>query len=113
MRVRCVSAIAIAAVVAMVAAACGSSSTTPSTVSSIAVNGTAPAVGATAQFTAVATMLDGTTLDVTSQAAWTSSNTADATVSSTGLVTGIAAGTVLVQATYQSVTGADQITLGQ
>ena len=113
MRVRRASAIAVAVILAVVVGACGSSSTTPSTVSSIAVNGTAPAVGATAQFTAVATMLDGTTLDVTSTATWTSSNTADATVSSTGLVTGIAAGTVLVQATYLSVTGADQITLGQ
>ena len=91
MRVRCMSLMAIAAAVAVFAAACGSSTTTPSTVSSIAVNGTAPAVGATAQFTAVATMLDGTTLDVTSTATWTSSNTADATVSATGLVTGVAA----------------------
>jgi hypothetical protein len=32
-------------------------------------------------------------------------------VSSTGLVTGVGAGTVAIQASYQNVTGSDQITL--
>jgi uncharacterized protein YjdB len=56
-------------------------------------------------------MSDGTTQDVTGLATWQSSNTAEATVSSTGVVTAIAAGSVAVTATYQSVTGADQITI--
>ena len=39
------------------------------------------------------------------------SNTSDATVSSTGMVTALAGGTVTVTATYLSVTGSDQITI--
>src|SRR5262249_17401647 len=48
---------------AVTALACSGSSTTPSTVSSIAVTGAVPAVGATSQFTATATMSNGTTQD--------------------------------------------------
>ena len=88
-----------------------SSSTSPTTVSSLAVTGAAPVVGATAQFTATATMADGTTQDVTTQAAWTSSNATVATVSSTGLVTGVAAGSASVAAVYQSVSASDAIVL--
>jgi len=50
---------------------------------------TAPKIGATAQLTATATMGDGSTQDVTTLATWQSSNVAVATVSSTGVVTGI------------------------
>jgi uncharacterized protein YjdB len=110
MKVRLVSSIAMAAVLALFAVACGSS-TSPSTVSAVAVSGTPPAVGATSQFSAMATLSDGTTQDVTNLATWVSSNTDEATVSSAGLVTGVGAGTVTIQATYQSVTGSDQITL--
>jgi hypothetical protein len=76
------------------------------TVQSVAVSGTAPAVGATAQFTAVATMTGGTTQTVTGQATWSSSNTAIATVNASGMVTGVAPGEVDVTATYQTVAGA-------
>jgi Big-like domain-containing protein len=112
MQVRLVSAIAMTAVLGLLAVACGSS-TSPSTVSTVAITGTPPLVGATSQFLAIATLSDGTTLDVTSVSTWVSSNTAEATVSSAGLVTGVGAGTVTVQATYQSITGSDQITLTQ
>jgi hypothetical protein len=110
MRVQFVRSLAVAVAIALGAAACGSS-TTPSTVTSIAVNGTTPAIGASSQFTATASMSDGTTQDVTSLATWQSSNTAGATVSPTGLVTAVAAGTVIVQASYQNVTGSDEITV--
>jgi hypothetical protein len=97
----------------MFASGCGQSATSPSsTVSSVTVTGSAPTVGATSQFTAMATLADGTTQDVTTQATWQSSNSADATVSATGVVTGMANGTVSVQATYQNVTGTDQIAIG-
>jgi uncharacterized protein YjdB len=112
MRFQFVTSLAVAIAIALGAAACGSS-TTPSTVTSIAVTGTTPAIGASSQFTASAAMSDGTTQDVTSLATWQSSNTSDATVSTSGLVTGVAAGTVVVQATYQNVTGSDQITVSQ
>src|SRR5438552_3603039 len=111
MKIRRLISIAISAPLIMCALACGGSSTSPSTVASIAVTGASPAIGDTSQFSAVATMSDGTTQDVTGTSTWSSSNTAEATVSATGVVTGVAAGTVSIQATYLSVTGADQITL--
>ena len=101
------------------AAACSSNKstdtpTTPTaTVSSIAVAGTAPNVGLTAQLTATATMSNGTTQNVTSQATWQSSNNAVVTVTPSGAVTALGLGTVTVQATYQNVGGADQITIAQ
>ena len=113
MRIRRLISIAVCAPLVVFALACGNSSTTPSTVSSVAVTGAAPAIGGSSQFSAVATMSDGTAQDVTSTATWTSSNTSDATVTSTGVVTAVAPGTVAIQATYQSVTGSDQITLTQ
>ena len=111
MQMRRVISLALALPLVIAAAACGGSSTAPTTVSSIAVTGTVPAIGGTAQFAATATMSNGTTQDVTSTATWASTNTAEATVSASGLVTGVAAGTVTIQATYQTVTGSDQITL--
>jgi uncharacterized protein YjdB len=79
----------------------------------VTVAGTAPGVGGTAQFTALAVMSDGTSQDVTSSSTWSSSNTGVATVSSTGLVTGVAVGTVTVQATYTNVIGTDAISVSQ
>jgi len=76
-----------------------------SSVASITVSGSTPSIGQAAQFTAVALLSDGTTQSVTSLAAWQSSNTAIATVSSSGTVTGVAAGEVDISATYQSQTG--------
>ena len=112
MKFRRMYAIAFVLMTTMGALACGNDSTTPSpTVASIAVTGTAPAVGATSQFTAMAIMTNGSAQDVTTTATWTTSNTADATVSAAGLVTGVGAGNVTVQATYQSVVGAEQITV--
>ena len=83
----------------------------PPIVSSIAVSGIAPAVGATAQFTATATLSNGATQNVSNQATWQSSNTAIVTVSTAGLVTGVSNGDVDVRATYEGVTGLQHITL--
>src|SRR6266404_2301923 len=44
---------------ALLAIACGDSSTSATTISSLAITGTAPRLGATAQFSAIATMGDG------------------------------------------------------
>jgi hypothetical protein len=113
MQIRRATLIALSAPLVLFALACGNSTTNPSTVSSVAVTGATPAIGGSSQFSAIATMSDGTAQDVTATSTWTSSNTADATVTSTGVVTGVAPGTVAIQATYQSVTGSDQITLTQ
>ena len=98
------------------AAACGGSSTptAATTVSSLSVTGSAPSVSAapTSQFKAIATMSDGTTQDVTATAVWSSSNSSEAIVSATGIVTAVAPGTVNVSATYQSVTASDQVVIG-
>src|SRR5438477_12725760 len=64
------------------------------TVQSIAVTPANPsvAVGGTQQFTATATLSDGTTKDLSASATWTSSDMATATISTSGLATGVAAG---------------------
>jgi hypothetical protein len=87
---------------------CGSSSSTTApaaSVSTVAVTGSAPSIGATAPFAATATLSNGTTQTVSAQAAWSSSNTSVATVSSGGVVTGVGAGEADITAIYQSVSG--------
>jgi hypothetical protein len=81
------------------------------TMSSVAVGGTAPAFGATAQFSAIATFSDGTAQSVTAQAAWVSSDTTVASVSNSGLVSGVAPGGADISATYQNVTGRARVTI--
>ncbi len=86
----------------------GCSSTAPSaTVTSVVVTGSPVGVGLTAQFTATANMSDGTTANVTTAAAWLSSNTNVATVSALGVVTGVADGQTTITATYQGLTATD------
>ena len=87
--------------------------TPPASVATVAVGGTAPAVGAATQFTATATLTDGTTQSVTSQATWASSNNAVATVNSAGIVTGVAVGEADITATYQNVAGRSHIAVGR
>jgi Big-like domain-containing protein len=111
MKHRRVSVLAIACGMALSAIACGNSTTAATTVSSLSVAGTAPAVGATSQFKATATMADGSTQDVTTQATWSSTDATVATVSSGGVVTGIAAGSTTVDAVYQTLSAADPIVL--
>ncbi|WP_194862958.1 kelch repeat-containing protein [Myxococcus sp. AB036A] len=69
-------------------------------------------VGVTQQFTAQGSYSDGTTVDVTNNATWTTSDAAIATVSSTGLGTGVAAGgPVAITATLGGVSGTAQFTI--
>jgi uncharacterized protein YjdB len=95
----------------LVLSACNSTPTSPPTISTVAVTGTVPAVGSTAQFTCTVTLSDSSTKDVTSTATWNSSNTAVATVSSTGVVTVVGLGTSVIEATYAGVEGTDNITV--
>lgn len=57
--------------------------------------------GSTQQFTATGVFGNNTSGDVTAQVAWTSSNPAIATISSTGLATGVAIGTVTISGNCQ------------
>src|SRR5262249_35482040 len=79
----------------------------PPVVLSIAVSSTSTSVGAgqTRQFTAIATYSDGSTRDVTGNAKWSSSNTAAATINSTGLAIGCAFGATIITATYTDASG--------
>jgi hypothetical protein len=93
-------------VLLVIAASACSSPTRPSTPSTISifVTGTEPAVGQTSQLTAKAILSNGTQ-DVTTQATWSSSNSAVATVTTGGLLTVLQPGTADITATYQGVSG--------
>lgn len=60
-------------------------------------------IGATQQLAVTATYSDGSTAAVTAQVTWTSSNNQIATVSSSGLVTGVAAGSTSIRGTLDGV----------
>ena len=83
------------------------------TLSSIAVT-PAPAsieVGATQQFTATGTYSNGMTAVITSTVTWTSSSTANATISSGGLATGVAAGSTTITASLSGISGPAALTV--
>jgi hypothetical protein len=83
------------------------------TLQSIAV--TAPSLsiaqGTTDQFTATGTYSNGTIQNLTSQVTWTSSNTAVATISASGLATSAAAGSTTIQASLSGINGSAQLTV--
>ncbi len=84
-----------------------------STLTSIAVTPETPsvAVGATQQMAATGTYSDGSAKNITSSVTWTSSDTDIATVSTTGLVTGVAAGTASITATSGSISGVTTVSV--
>lgn len=69
-------------------------------------------VGASQQFTATATYTDGSTHNVSSAAAWTSSLPASATVgAASGLATGVAVGSTQIGATFGGKSGTATLTV--
>jgi uncharacterized protein YjdB len=60
--------------------------------------------GSTQQFKATGTISDGTVEDITTQVTWASSDPTIATISATGLTTGIAPGKATITATLSDVT---------
>src|SRR5262245_20764745 len=95
------------------ATGCGSSE--PSrTVESVTVSSTATSLtpGQTLQLSATARYTTGATDEVTTAASWSSMNPAAATVSASGLVTGVAAGSAEIRATYQNRTGSLVVQVG-
>jgi trimeric autotransporter adhesin len=68
--------------------------------------------GSSQQLTALATLSNNGTQDVTGSATWSSSNTAVATVSG-GLVTGVSIGSATVTATYGGQTGSASVSVPQ
>ena len=69
------------------------------------------AIAATQQFIATATYMDGTTANISSTVAWSSSAPTTATVSSTGLATAVAAGQSTITATLSGVSGAATVSV--
>jgi len=61
------------------------------------------------QFTAIGHFSDGTTPDITSQVAWTSSQAGIATISAGGLATTLSPGTAIISATLNGVSGASSL----
>ena len=89
----------------------GNGATAPSPIATSLSLASAPQVSQIVQVTATASFSDGTTKDVTSAAAWSSSDTAIATVSSSGLVTALGGGDVDITATYEGVSATIRLTL--
>jgi hypothetical protein len=91
-------------------ASSGTGSPTAPTVSvtAMTVTGTPPAVGTTAQYTATATLSNGAAQNVTGLSTWQSTDITVATVSASGLATGVGLGVADLRATYQGVTGVGQ-----
>ena len=89
------------------------SATPPATLSSISVTPAGQIIqsGSTQQFTATGTYSDGSTQNITSRAAWASSNSGVATVNSAGLATAISPGSATISATLDSVTGGANLTV--
>ena len=67
-------------------------------------------MGATQQFTATGTFSDNSQGNVTSSAAWTSSDVTVATVSTAGIATGVAEGPTTIQAAVGAINGPASLT---
>src|SRR4051795_4588358 len=91
----------------------GSQSAPLPNLTSISVSPSSPsvAVGATQQLSATGNFSNGTTQPL-SGVQWTSSNTAVATVSSTGLLTSLAQGSSVITASSGSATATVNVTVG-
>lgn len=72
---------------------------------------TSIAKGNARQLTAIANMSDGTLINMTGQATWTSSNTAVATVSSSGLVSSVSEGATTITAAAVGSQGTASVTV--
>lgn len=71
------------------------------------------ASGRTSMLTATGTYSDGSSLDLTTQAAWSSSDSAKVTVSSTGLVTGLTYGSATITAALGGVSSSSVVRVFQ
>jgi len=85
----------------------------PATLQSIAVTpvNTSLPTGETEQFTAIGTLSNNTTENLTNQVTWASSDTTWATISTTGLATAVSPGPVTISATFDGITGSTGLTV--
>ena len=91
----------------------GGSNPPPVTLSSISISPASPSIatGATQQFSATGSYSDGSTKDLSATAAWSSASTSVATISTSGLATGVAAGTSNISATFGGIVGTTTLTV--
>ena len=84
-----------------------------STVNSLTVSPSSVSIfsGQTQQLSATANYSNNASVNVTSQASWSSSDTSVATISGTGIVTGVAPGTATVTASFGGQSGNSIITV--
>lgn len=118
---RVAGATLVAFALCLVVSGCSSSSSTPNSSPSLTSVAVSPAtasvnIGATQQFKATANYSDGSNQDVTASAAWTSSNTAFASIESTGqsspgLATGVAPGNPTITALFSGSSGTASLTV--
>ena len=89
--------------------------TVAKSVKSISVTPTNPTtvLGVSLPFTAIATLSNDTTLQVTPSAAWVTSNSAVATVTVGGVATPVQAGNATITATYLGVSGTSVLTVSK
>ena len=87
--------------------------TVPVTLSSIAITPKNATIisGATQSYSAIASYSNGTTLDVSTLATWSSSDTNVATIMPTAIASGLIAGSTTISATYQSKTDSGVLTV--
>lgn len=85
----------------------------PASLVSIAVTPTSPsiAMGTAQQMTAVATYSDGSTLDITATAAWTTADASVSTIGATGLAGSVSEGSTAVTATIGALSGSTSLTV--
>jgi uncharacterized protein YjdB len=98
-----------ACISAFFTAGCGSSSSIPQL--GIVASSSSLSVGSTMSLKAMVTRGTGTPLDVTAQTTWSSSNAQTASISASGVVTGIAAGSALITATSGGLTATTPLTV--
>ena len=83
------------------------------TLTTVTVTPATPSVvaGSTLQMTATGSYDDGSTKNITGTATWTTSDASVATVSSAGLLTGVAAGTATITASSGAISGTTTATI--
>jgi hypothetical protein len=69
------------------------------------------ALGASQQFTATGQFSDGSSLNLTRQVTWSSSDVGIAVISTSGLANSVATGSSTITATLNGVTGSTQLTV--
>jgi hypothetical protein len=85
----------------------------PAILETIMVSPANPSVvqGQTEQFTALGMYSDNSTQDLTTQVTWASANTAVATITTTGVASGVAAGQSTISASLAGLSGSSQLTV--